>query len=70
MCLICIDWEAGKLSAKEAFKNIGESLATAATEEERKHLFELSDRLLDKEVPTSEADSEMDSAWHKETYDN
>jgi hypothetical protein len=69
MCRICVEWEKGKLTTKEAFKNLGEALNASDSQDERNHLFELSNKLLDKEVPMAESDQEMDSAWHKETYD-
>lgn len=67
MCRICVEWEKGKLTAKEAFKNIGEVIAEA-DESTREHLFRLSDKIVDSELPSGDQDEEMDAAWHKETY--
>lgn len=69
MCIICIEWEKGKLTTKEAYRNMGEALSTTEDEAVRNHLFELSEKLLESELPTSESDEEIDKAWHKETYD-
>lgn len=68
MCRICVEWEMGKLTSKEAFKNLGEAINSSNSDTDRDHLFEVSEKILSKEVPTSENDEEMESAWHKETY--
>lgn len=68
MCRICVEWEQGKLTSKEAFRNIGEAINTTDSDNEREHLFGLSERILDKEVAPTETDDEMDQAWHKENY--
>lgn len=64
MCKICVEWEAGKLTAKEAYRNIGE--VVVKSNEEANHLFALSDRILEKEMGPSEQDEELNAAWHKE----
>lgn len=68
MCIVCRDWEAGKLTSKEALQNLGE-LIQAAKEDEKEHYFEVSEKILDKEVPLSETDEELDQTWHEETHD-
>jgi len=49
MCILCKDWELGKLTSKEAFRNIGEILISA-NDKELDHLFELSNRILDSDL--------------------
>lgn len=68
MCRICVEWEQGKLTSKEAFRNIGEAINTTDDDDTREHLFGLSERILDKEVAPADSDDEMDQAWHKENY--
>lgn len=68
MCVVCKDWELGKLTAKEAFRNLGELINSTEDREERRHLFDLSNQLLDEEVPLNETDEELDAQWHKETH--
>jgi hypothetical protein len=69
MCVICIEWEKGKLTTKEAYRNMGEVLSTTEDEEQKNHLFELSEKLLESELPKTTSDEEVDASWHKETYD-
>lgn len=53
MCALCKDWNLGKLTSKEAFRNIGEILISA-DDEERDHLFELSNKILDADLDIKE----------------
>lgn len=64
MCVICKDWERGKLTSKEALKNIGEVIYKDNKLD--KHLMDLSEKILDKEVPLSDNDEEMDKLWQEE----
>lgn len=68
MCLVCVEWQAGKLTAKEAYRNIGEMVNAEDDEEKREHLFELSNRLLDAEVPFDETDKDVDGMWWDKTH--
>lgn len=68
MCIVCKDWELGKLTSKEALRALGE-LISGAKEKEKEHLFKVSEKILDKEVPLSENDEELDQKWHEETHD-
>lgn len=59
MCRICVEWEMGKLTTTDAMRNLGESLAVATDADDFKgveHLIELSDRLIDADVPFAERD--------------
>ena len=69
MCIICKEWQAGKLTSQEAFRAIGEFISSAEDMEEKKHLFELSDKILDKDLP-SNVDSGLDDSWWKETHES
>lgn len=68
MCIVCKDWELGKLTTKEALGAIGE-LMSAAKGKEMKHLSEAYEKVMEKEVPFKDTDSELDSAWHEETHE-
>lgn len=69
MCIICKDWQAGKLTDREAFRAIGELLGTD-DEEKRRHLFELSDRILEEGDPLPEWDEEVDGQWWDENHED
>lgn len=60
MCLLCVEFEKGKMTTQEVLNNIGEMI-DGKSEEEQKHLFELADRAMNKETPFKEwdEDSEM-----------
>lgn len=64
MCIICQEWEKQKLTSKEAFRAIGEMM----TPQTQKHLEELSEKILQKEVPTTESDSQADADWWRHTH--
>lgn len=67
MCNLCVEWEKGKLTAKEAMGAIGELIASG---KDKEHLVELSERILDKEVPISENDDELNKSWYEETHED
>lgn len=66
MCQICDQFDTGKLTAKNAYKAIGEAL-TDTSADTRKHLMDLSSRILDKELP-SKTNSVLDEKWWNETH--
>ena len=68
MCIVCRDWEAGKLTSKEALRALGEMIP-GAKPKEKEHFFKVSEKILDKEVPLNENDEELDQSWHEETHD-
>jgi hypothetical protein len=47
MCDICYIWETNQLSSDKAFKIIGDSLKLVKDEEDRDHLMDLCDRIVD-----------------------
>ena len=57
-CLVCLEWEKGSMSNKEALANIGEMIDSGKTDEEVQHLFELAGKVLTKELPFEEWESE------------
>ena len=67
MCMICKDWELGKLTSKEALRNLGEVMAEA-TKAGRAHYDDVVEKILNKEVPLDESDEELDKSWHEETH--
>lgn len=67
MCLVCVQWQAGKLTNKEAIKNLGELINTDG-DLGNEHFYRVIDDIMDKELPTSEPDSDLDAAWHRETH--
>ena len=51
MCLVCKEWQAGKLTSKEALDALGELIDTDINGKE--HYFEVADKILDKEIGDS-----------------
>lgn len=50
MCVICIDWEKGKMTNKEALSALNEIIESdKTTADEFDHYLDLEDRILDKE---------------------
>lgn len=68
MCIVCKDWELGKLTNKEAFRNLGEMIASAEEEGEKNHLIETYEKILDKELPVTDNDEELNKSWHDENH--
>lgn len=69
MCIACKDWEAGKITSQEALRNLGEMISSVdENSEEREHYLDASEKILDKEVPFIDTDSELDKSWHDENH--
>ena len=66
--MVCVEWEKGKLSNKEALKVLGEVIKTNKDDKKAKHYFDVVDKILDKEVPLSDTNEELDQKWHEETH--
>lgn len=64
MCIICIEWEKGKMTSKEAFKAIGETMNPKT----QKHLEDLSEKILSKEVPLTETNADAEEAFWNATH--
>lgn len=58
MCILCKEWEKGKMTIQEGLDNIGELLQNNADAKERAHLFDLADRILDEEQEQLKKDLE------------
>lgn len=68
MCIICKEWKAERLTNREAYRAIGESFISAKTAEEKQHLMDLSDEILNKLEPETTQDASLDTSWHDENY--
>jgi hypothetical protein len=65
MCVICIDWEKGKMTSKEAMAAIGEIIGNADLKK-TEHLVRLAEKIVDKDVsPGAEKDSVLDEEWER-----
>lgn len=49
MCVLCTEWQKGTMTNKEALAAIGEIVITETDHEKRDHLFNLANRVVDKE---------------------
>lgn len=67
MCSICDDWKNNKIDSKQAFERIKDALQNASPKTTG-HLTNLSDTILDKEVPMTETDENADRQWTDELY--
>ena len=68
MCKVCVEWEAGKLTNKEALNALGEMIKSTEDEKKSKHYYSVVDKVLDKEVPMADTNEELDKKWHEETH--
>ena len=50
MCKICVDWEMGKMTNEEAWRNLREfAREETVTDQDMSHFFEVAERLKEKE---------------------
>lgn len=70
MCNICSDWEKHKITTEEAMRNIGEALSCSKDKDAKQHLIDLSSRILDKDVPMTDKDEDLENKWWKETHED
>jgi hypothetical protein len=68
MCFVCQEWEKQRLTSDEAMRNIGEILYSSKDQDQVDHLIDLSNRIIDKEVPLKEVDPSLDKQWTDENY--
>jgi hypothetical protein len=68
MCKVCVEWQAGRLTSKEALRNLGE-LLDSDSDLMVKHYYGVIEDIMDKEVPFVEEDKELEKIWHDETHD-
>lgn len=60
MCFVCSEWNKGKLTAKEALRNLGELIdATDEDSSDMRHYFQTVDRIIEEEIPTIEEDDQL-----------
>lgn len=64
MCVICEKWKKGKITSQEAFQAIGESMNSKT----QKHLEDLSEKILAKEVPMPDTNKEADRDFWNSTH--
>jgi hypothetical protein len=65
MCIICLDWEKGKMTSKEAMAAIKEVIGNADLNK-TEHLVRLAEKIIDKDVsPGTAQDSELDAEWER-----
>lgn len=67
MCQLCIEWQKRRITPKEAYRAIGEMLTTADSEKV-KHLTNLSNEIIESEVPETKPNSAADQAWWNSTH--
>lgn len=70
MCILCTEWEREKITSKEAFRAIGEMLTTSKDKDQIKHLEELSEKIIQKEVPPANIDDQADQDWWNHEYED
>lgn len=68
MCIVCLEWEKGKLTNKEALRNLGELINTDG-DLGNEHYFGVIDKIMDEELKIKVVDEELDNEWWKETYE-
>lgn len=69
MCIICVEWEKGKMTAKEALNALGEMMDPFDAKD-NKHYLEAYGKILDKEVPMNDTDPALDKAWQDNRNDD
>lgn len=67
MCIVCTEWQAGKLTNKEALHNLGELIGTE-TGAKSSHYYKVVDEVMEDEMGGTPVDQELDIAWHRETH--
>jgi hypothetical protein len=64
MCQICVDWEKGKMTSKEALRAAGE-IMYGTNEKNAQHAAEVVEKIMAKEVPQSSSNADLDEEWEK-----
>jgi hypothetical protein len=63
MCIICTEWEKGKMTSTEALRAAGEMMGDKASVE---HVREVVNKIMEKESPSgSDQDVEIDEEWER-----
>lgn len=59
MCIVCTDWIKGKMTSQEALRALGElMLGNSDRNESNEHYFEVSEKIMSKEVPLNNDDNQ------------
>ena len=58
-CMLCVEYEKGKMTSKETLANIGEMIDSTDDEEKKANLFELADKVITKDMPFDEFDEDF-----------
>lgn len=68
ICIICKEWELGKLNNKEALRNLGELIqSNNDNNQDNQHYFEVVEKILDKEEPFIDNEEELN--WRDDLGD-
>lgn len=68
MCQICKDLKDKKLTSYQAYEALGKMAQGKLTKEQREHILEVSDKILEGEVPVYQVNKEVEEAWHNSMY--
>ena len=64
MCIVCVEWEKKKMTSEEALRALGEMIVSPGnTQEQIAHFWDISDKIVDKEIPLEDDD-------HDQAYSN
>lgn len=69
MCLICLEWEKEKMTSKEALQALGEIAINSTDEAEVTHMFELANKILDKEENFDDDEGGLDIISFEDLYE-
>ena len=65
MCKICVEWEKGKMTSKEALRAAGE-IMYGTNEANAQHAAEVVEKIMAKEVPSgAKQDEELDAEFER-----
>lgn len=74
MCKVCDQYKEGKIDGKEALKRMSSAIVTELNMEHKgniaKHLLELSEIILNKEVPQGEFNEDLERDWWNHTHED
>lgn len=72
MCIACKQYSEGKIDGKTALKKLQDAIKVEMNPDHigdlTKHMFELSEIILAKEVPQSETDEQTEKDWWNHTH--
>lgn len=72
MCIACDEYKQGKIDGKAALKKVTDAIKVEMNPDQTgkltKHLFEMSEMILAKEVPMPETDADADEAFWNATH--